>query len=360
MNGVLTVTFDPDNTITNDLILEINGVGAPLAAQLLNAPPNTGLGTIPAAEIADIARKTAGATAPGEYATTGPITLADDKNDFEILATAEDTPGNDIGIVFLHTEGSGDVTAVWDDTVGVNGLLLVSFDPGAVSMKQVADAITDSAAPLEAVLLDETNDGSGTFDQGTLADGPAYITANGDYAQEASVKINPPGIDNAFEIYGDTPTPNLNKITIAFDEVTNRASIEWRPSPDNVDDRGTLSIRFIPGVTSVNTIIDLVNDLESCPLSARRIADPNTGGGILGEDAVLYDGAEFLIDATDEAPGVYERIFTNQTVDYATTGAIVPEGDQVAFQMMARDPGRNGTGSKSCSRATILLGTRPT
>ncbi len=38
----------------------------------------------------------------------------------------------------------------------------------------------------------------------------------------------------------------------------------------------------------------------------------NDGSGVLGEDAVVFDGAEFLLD------GAYERIFTNQVLQDGT------------------------------------------
>ncbi|NLS92909.1 MAG: S8 family serine peptidase, partial [Planctomycetaceae bacterium] len=310
-NGVdtLLVRYEPGVHTAQAIVNAIDalGVSVPLTAQLRAFEPSDGSGVIPIADLPDATTlTTAGAVLGTDIATIGVVNLTGDNNDFEIVAATAGTDGNDIDIVFNHDDGSATVTAAWDGAAGLNGTLTVTFDPDDTTAADLVDAVNNSGAPLTALLVDDVaSDGSGTIADGDLADGPAYVTAGADWAVPATTgPINPPGVNNALEIYARDNDPARNGYIVAFYQLTSgNASVTW----NGID---TLTVNFVPGATTVLDIVARINNLGA-PLQAKAdatVPDPNSGGGVLGEDGVIFDGAEFLLD------GAYERIFTNQVL----------------------------------------------
>ncbi len=182
------------------------------------------------------------------------------QNDFRVEATVPGEDGN-FDLVFEHI-ATDDPSASWTPAVpGVShAKVTVRFQPDVTTAAEVAQAINDLGQPVAASLLAAPNDGSGVFADGALARGPAYVTSGGDWAVPATIgPINPPGINNAFEVFAKTNDPAHNGIT-AFYEVRTAASVSW-------NGKDTLSIRFVPGVTTVQ---DIVNRINTPPVRSER------------------------------------------------------------------------------------------
>ena len=346
-NGLdtLTIQYNPGVTTVNQILDAVNNslatipipdghplkyleIGCPFEAKLVLE----GTGTIASGQYNPGDSVSAIAPSATEYATTGPLTLTGDYNDFQVTATVLDTPGN-FDLIFDPT-GTGTPTAAWDDT-GATNTVTVQYEPDVATVDLIIAAI-NTISQVKAVLVAEAISGTGTIAQGDLADGSRYITAGGDYASRATTGvINPPGISNAFEILGIDEDPSRNGITITFSEVTASPAVNW----NGLD---TLSVSFVPGVSTVADIILMING-STAPLEAVTALDPNAGAGLLGDVDGILDGAEFTID------GAYERIFTNEILgtSVSTHTYFVPEnaapGDTYArFRVTTDGVGADG------------------
>ena len=314
--STLTVTFEPDVTTALELVNAINTASGPtaslvsdlpMAADFAPAQDNDGTGTIGDGEVVLATTYLTADGNSGAQATTGVIDPDGADNEFEIMAISTGSAYNGKRVTFYEVANAGDpVTAEWN---GAN-TLTIRYEPGVSRAYEIVDAVLDlniadpGSCPFTALLL---GTGFGTIPEDGLADGPAYMTSGGTYADSATTGIiNPAGINNAFEITSTTADPAYNGITVAFYHDANRASVSW----NGLD---TLNVYFVPGTTTINEIITRINNAGS-PLTASLAVDPNLGGGVLTNDAtgVIHDGAEFLID------GAYERVFTNQIVDPGT------------------------------------------
>ncbi|NLZ00132.1 MAG: right-handed parallel beta-helix repeat-containing protein, partial [Pirellulaceae bacterium] len=306
-NGLdtLTVRYEPGVSTALAVIDAIELSGTPFTARLADPEPNDGSGALAGADAPDGLTISAIAAGPGAHASAELAGLVGEQNDFRVEATVPGEDGN-FDLVFEHI-ATDDPGASWTPAVpGVSAAkVTVRLQPDVTTAAEIVQAINTLGQPVAASLLAAPNDGSGVFAKGVLARGPAYVTSGGDWAVPATIgPINPPGINNAFEVFATTNDPAHNGITVAFYEVRNAASVSW-----NGED--TLSVRFVPGVTTVQDIVNRINAAPG-PLGAALTADVNDGSGVLGEDAVVFDGAEFLLD------GAYERIFTNQVLEDGT------------------------------------------
>ena len=206
-NGLdtLTVRYEPGVSTAQALIVAIDAFGAPLTARLADPEPNDGSGALAGADVPDGLTISAVAAGPGAHASAELAGLSGEQNDFRVEATVPGEDGN-FDLVFEHI-ATDDPSASWTPAVpGVShAKVTVRFQPDVTTAAEVAQAINDLGQPVAASLLAAPNDGSGVFADGALARGPAYVTSGGDWAVPATIgPINPPGINNAFEVFAKT------------------------------------------------------------------------------------------------------------------------------------------------------------
>ena len=288
--GLLTVHYIRNTTTALQITNAIDTSGAPLDARLIAEAVNDGSDVVLGADLPDASpsRFTTGGSFVAA-ATTGIYSFAGDNGDFEIVASTTGNAGNNRKVVFVHNS-SGMTTASWTPGAALNGVLVVSFDPGSSTSADLVAAVNASGAPLVARLVFETtpNDGSGSLSPiGPLAETLSATTSGAilgtDIASAGPFTL----IDmyNDFTIESTVAGTAGNDRGIVFVHGTS-VSARWTPAAGR---NGVLTVTFNPGITTAaeiwNAIAASGAPLTAAPVLPEPGVPQSTGSGAIAINA---------------------------------------------------------------------------
>jgi hypothetical protein len=194
------------------------------------------------------------------------------------------------------------VSAQYD---AANRRLTVFFKPGTTTANQVVTAVTALGAdsPLEALMFQGANNGSGTF----VAENFQNVTSGGTEGRSKGM-ILPEGANNAIEFTAKTEGADLDGLKVEI--ISDKESGEEEVVYDSIEN--TLYIHLESGVTRATRVVELIEALDTCRFNAALAT--NNGQGTY--DAGSFKGVTAEGTDTVKAAVVFNLTNHNNAVTF--------------------------------------------
>ncbi|MCH8510043.1 MAG: LEPR-XLL domain-containing protein [Kiritimatiellae bacterium] len=316
MTNLMTITIQSGVSTANQVIAALNDEGTFSAALVPqpNGSNNNGTGTIQATRFL-LSGGTVGVQAKAN------LVMAGSNNNFSVTADEFGADENGIQVVFIRDASLGlaEATASYDATARV---LELRGNPDFVTAGAYVEAINtgpnSASIPLTAALL------SGESGFGAIQI-EAYPLTSGGTGGPARAEFIALGDNNDFMLEAASESPSLENIkAFLIDDGTitdDSATAVYLSGPRHL----ILNVRS--GVTTLNTLISVINSSASeTPVNASLLPG-NDGTGVFNLEAVDFSGGAdpvHAVNATTLANGL-------TVILESSVGGVVSNGIQVSY-----------------------------